>query len=310
MLGPVFGMKERGMVMWRLDDISVFVTVVAQGSFVQAAEQLHMPTSTVSRRISELEAALEIKLIERTSRKLRVTERGRQLYEQCLPLVKSMQYQVDTLTRNRDQLTGKITVTAPTYLASAILSPWLCQFLAEHQDIELDLKLSNQLEDLIDEGIDLAIRVGPLRDSQFVAQYLFTARYGLYASQGYLQNHEPIHRPEDLRNHDVWVMAHQKGMLTLVDVDGREQIVNTTTRMKYTDIDMARQVAVNGLSIVCLPHENSRVPQDDDGLVRVLEQYEIMPTRDVYVVYPSRKHLSARTRLLIDFLKDVVTKVQ
>jgi DNA-binding transcriptional LysR family regulator len=296
--------------MWRLDDISVFVTVVAQGSFVQAAEQLDMPTSTVSRRISELETALEIKLIERTSRKLRVTERGQLLYEQCLPLVKNMRYQVDTLTRNRDQLTGKITVTAPIYLASAILSPWLCQFLFEHPDIELDLKLSNRLEDLLDEGIDLAIRVGPLRDSQFVAQYLFTARYGLYASQAYLQSHEPIHRPEDLRNHDVWVMAHQKDMLTLVDVEDREQTVNTATRMKCTDIDMARQMAINGLCIACLPRKNTRVPQDDDNLLRVLEQYEITPTRDVYVVYPSRKHLPARTRLLIDFLKAAVTKLQ
>jgi DNA-binding transcriptional LysR family regulator len=296
--------------MWRLDDVGVFVTVVEQGSFVQAAMRLDMPTSTVSRRISELETALEIKLLERTSRKLRVTERGQQLFEQCLPLVKTMRHQVDTLTKSRNQLAGKISVTAPTYLGNVILSPWLCEFLAQHKDIELELKLSNQFEDLIDEGIDLAIRIGPLRDSQFVAQYLFTPHYGLYASRMYLQNHGPITQPEDLHSHDVLAMAHQNAKLTLVDGGGGEHTINTTTRMKCSDIDMARQTAINGLSIACLPLISAQTQQNRDGLVRVLDQYEITPVRDVYAVYPSRKHLSAKTRLLIDFLKEAAASVR
>jgi DNA-binding transcriptional LysR family regulator len=105
-------------------------------------------------------------------------------------------------------------------------------------------------------------------------------------------------------------MAHQKGMLTLVDADGHEQTLSAATRMKCTDIDMARQTVLNGFGIACLPRKNTHVPQDDDNLVRILEHYEIAPTRDIYAVYPSRKHLSARTRLLIDFLKDAVTKIQ
>lgn len=296
--------------MWRLDDIGVFVSVVEQGSFVKAALRLDMPTSTVSRRISELEAALEIKLLERTSRKLRLTERGQLLHDQCLPLVKNMWHQVDTITKNRDQLMGKICVTAPTHLGNAILSPWLCQFLSQHQDIELQLKLSNQIEDLIDEGIDLAIRIGPLQDSQFVAQYLFTSHYGLYASQSYLQNHSPIHSPVDLQNHDVFTMAHQNTMLTLVDAEGREQTIRTTTRMKCSDIDMAQQTAINGLSVACLPRLSAQSLQNRQELVRVLDQYEISPGRDVYAVYPSRKHLSAKTRLLVDFLKASIARTE
>lgn len=289
--------------MWRLDDISVFVTVVEQGSFVKAAERLDMPTSTVSRRISELETALKTTLLERTSRKLGLTEPGQQLFEQCLPLVKDMRRRVDTIIKSRDQLTGKISLTAPTYLATAILSPWLCEFLAEYQGIELELKLSNQNEDLIDEGIDLAIRIGPLRDSQFIAQYLFTSHYGLYASRAYLQNNEPIRSPEDLHRHDVITLAHQNSSLTLVDIEGRKQTIYTSTRMKCSDIELARRTAANGLGIACLPRTNMHLPQSYDNLVRVLDQYEITPVRDVYAVYPSRKHLSAKTRLLVDFLK-------
>ena len=220
-----------------------------------------------------------------------------------------MRHQVDTLTKSRDQLTGKISVTAPIYLGNAILSPWLCEFLAQHQDLELELKLSNRIEDLIDEGIDLAIRIGPLRDSQIVAQYLFTAYYGLYASRTYLKNHKPITSPEDLRSHDVLVMAHQNAKLILVDTEGREQTINTTTRMKCGDIDMARQTAINGLSIACLPRLGTQTLKKD-GLVSVLDQYEIIPVRDVYAVYPSRKHLSAKTRLLIDFLKEAAARTQ
>jgi len=294
--------------MWRLDDIAVFVSVVEHGSFVTAAMRLDMPTSTVSRRIGELEKALQIKLLERSSRKQRVTERGQQLFEQCLPLVKSMRHQVDLFSKSRDQLTGKITITAPTYLGSMILSPWLCEFLAQQQNIELDIKLSNQIEDLIEEGIDLAIRIGPLRDSQFVAQYLFTAHYGLYANLKYLQTHTPINKPEDLRGHDVLAMAHQNNALTLVDGEGGEQRISTSSRITCGDIDMARQAAVNGLSIACLPSLSEQTLRNRDQLVRVLDQFKIVPGRDVYAVYPSRKHLSAKTRLLIDYLKTASAK--
>ncbi len=296
--------------MWRLDDVGVFVTVVEQGSFVQAADRLEMPTSTVSRRVSELEAALETKLLERTSRKLRVTERGRQFFEQCLPLVKSMRHEVDMLTKSSDQLTGKISMTAPSYLANTILSPWLCEFLATHQDIELELKLSNQIEDLIEEGIDLAIRIGPLRDSQFIAQYLFTPKYGLYASSAYLKAYGPINQPEDLSARDVIAMAHQNDRLILVDTEGQKQTIATTTRMKCSDIDMARQAAVNGLSIACLPRLSAQTQHLRNDLVRVLDQYDIPSGRDVYAVYPSRKYLSAKIKLLIDYLKQEAAKVR
>jgi len=294
--------------MWHLDDIGIFVTVVEQGSFVQAATRLEMPTSTVSRRVSELEAALEMKLLERTSRRLRVTERGQQLFDQCLPHVKEMRHQIDLLSKSRNQLSGKITLTAPTHLGNAVLAPWLCEFLADNRDIELELQLSNQIEDLIDKGIDLAIRIGPLKDSQFVAQYLFTPHYGLYASPRYLASQPPINTPDDLSRHDVIAMAHQKARLTLIDPGGHEQTINTTTRLRCDDIDMARQTASNGLSIACLPRLSVQRAVDSGELVRVLDQYEINPGRDVYAVYPSRKHLSAKTRHLIDFLKEAAAR--
>ena len=292
--------------MWRLDDIAVFIIVVEQASFIRAAEHLDMPTSTVSRRISELEAALQMKLLERSSRRLRVTERGQQLFEQCLPLVKNMRFQVDTLTKNRDQLIGKITMTAPRFLANAVLAPCLCEFLQLYPEIELELKLSNRMEDLIDEGIDLAVRIGPFRDSQFVAQYLFTSDYGLYASHTYLKNRAPIRKPEDLAGHDVMVLAHQNAHLTFVSEKDQEQTVSTRSRMKCNDIEMAHQAALNGLSIACLPIISTYKSTGYAELVRVLDQYKITPSREVFIVYPSRKHLSAKTRLLINFLKNLV----
>lgn len=289
--------------MWRLDDIAVFVAVVEHASFVRAAAHLQMPTSTVSRRITELESALQIQLLERTSRRLHVTERGQQLFDQCYPLVKDMRLQVETLAKHRDELTGKITLTAPNFLANSVLAAQLFGFLHAYPEIELELKLSNRLEDLIDEGIDLAIRIGPLRDSQFVAQHLFTSEYGLYAHRQYLQSHSPILRPADLADHDVMTLTHQKTQLTLRDKNKHEQTITTHSRIKCNDIETARQAALNGVSIACLPIVNTSESTDMKGLVRVLEQYTITPSRDVFAVYPSRKHLSTKTRILIDFLK-------
>ena len=126
-------------------------------------------------------------------------------------------------------------------------------------------------------------RIGPQKDSHYVAQYLFTSLYGL--------------------RHDVLAMARQNKTLTCIDQQGREQTINTTTRMKCNDIDMAQQAAMNGLGIACLPRLSVEKHKNTNGLVRLLEQYEISPARDIYAVYPSREHLSAKTRALIDFVK-------
>ncbi|MCU7934340.1 MAG: LysR family transcriptional regulator [Candidatus Thiodiazotropha sp. (ex Dulcina madagascariensis)] len=292
-------------MMWRLDDIEIFVSVVEQGSFVQAAKRLNAPTSTVSRRISELEAALDIKLIERTSRKLHVTEKGQELFDHALHHVKEIRQQGNMLMNSRDQLRGKITITVPTFLGNAVLAPWLFEFLAKHSDIELNIKLSNHFEDLIDEGIDLAIRIGPLNDSQFIAQFLCSTEYRLCASPEYLQQNPSIETVDDLLRHDVMLLPHQNMTLDLMNVRTHETYsLSTSSRMNCNDIEMMRQAAVNGVSIACLPHLSVQKLVSSGELVTLLDEYEISPSRDIYTVYPSRKHLSAKTRLLINFLKE------
>ncbi len=297
--------SNNGMIggVWRFDDIEIFVAVVEQGSFIGAANLLGMPTSTVSRRIGELEAALEMKLLERTSRRMRVTDGGQLLFDQCLPHIKEMRQRVNLVRKSRNQLSGVISLTAPSYLGRAILNTWLCRFLTMHPHIEVDLQLSNDYEDLIGKGFDLAIRIGPLKSSQFVSQQLFAVHYGLYASPRYLGGHAPLTGPADLAQHEVMTMPHQQSTLQLVNGEGRAFAQQVATRMRCNDIEMARQAAINGFGIACLPRESVLDQVAKGELIRVLASYEIVPQRDVFVVYPSRKHLAAKTRLLIDFLK-------
>lgn len=291
--------------MWRLDDIGIFVSVVEEGSFVRAAKRLDIPTSTVSRRLSELEAALGTALIERTSRKIHVTEQGQQLYEQCVPHVKEVKQQVQLLTRSLNQVSGKIVLTAPTYLGNAILAPWLCAFLKEYPDLELDLKLSNKVEDLLEEGIDLAIRIGPLSDSQFIAQFLCTSESRLYASPDYLKNHLSIDHPADLANHHVMLMSQQGTILELVNKMTEEHFsLLIDSRIKCNEIEMIRQAALNDLGIASLPHMSVQKHLSSGRLLQVLPGYALTSSRGIYAVYPSRKHLAIKTRLLVDYLKN------
>jgi len=290
--------------MWRLDDIGIFVCVVEEGSFVGAAKRLDIPTSTVSRRLSELEAAVGTRLIERTSRRLHVTEKGQQLYENCLPHVKEVKQQVQLLTRSLNQVSGRIVVTAPTFLGNAVLGPWLCAFLKDYPELELDLKLTNKIEDLIEEGIDLAIRIGPLSDSQFIAKFLCTSVFCLYASPNYLKSNLAIDHPTDLANHHVMLMSHQGPTLELVNKTTEEHFsLLIDSRMKCNEIEMIRQAALNDLGIASLPYLSVQKHLASGRLVQVLPEYTLTMSRGIYAVYPSRKHLAAKTRLLVDYLK-------
>ncbi len=178
-----------------------------------------------------------------------------------------------------------------------------------HSIIKLDIKLSNRFEDLIDESIDLALRIGPLNDSQFIAQFLCRVDYKLFASPSYLQQNPKIEAVNDLAQHEVILLPHQQKCLDLVNVDTRESCtLSTSSRMSCDDIEIMRQAALSGMVISCLPYLSIEKSVSTGKLVTLLDEYEILPRRDIYALYPSRKHLSAKTRLLINFLKEKVAR--
>jgi len=185
--------------MWSYDDISIVVEVIKQGSFIEASRRLDIPASTISRRVSQLEDALGIRLLERTSRKLSLTDKGLLFFEVCSPHIQGIKSELSELMTDKHLCQGKLKITAPVFLGSELLSEWFTEFMLANSQLELDVVLSNQYEDILDENIDVAIRIGPLKDSQFIAQHLFSSQLVLCASPDYLKDlKQPISLFQDL----------------------------------------------------------------------------------------------------------------
>ena len=159
--------------MWRYDDLCIVTEVIKQGSFIKASKKLNIPSSTISRRVSEFESALGVRLLERNSRKLSLTDKDELLFKQCNPQMQQIKQTIEEITLNNTKPIGSLKITAPVTLGNELLNGWFCDFAKLHHEINLDINLSNHNEDILDDSFDVAIRVGPLKDSEFIAQFLF-----------------------------------------------------------------------------------------------------------------------------------------
>jgi DNA-binding transcriptional LysR family regulator len=187
------------------DAALAFVTVVREGSFTAAARALHLPKATLSRRIRELESALGARLLNRTTRRQSLTEAGEVYFRHCAPIATALEDGEAAVAQLRDHPRGWLRVTAPYSLVENLLAPMLADFLAQYPEVRIDLSLSHQVLDIVDQGIDVALRMGPLADSSLTARRLAVLPNRLYATSAYLSRHgEPGH-PSQLLDHRTLV---------------------------------------------------------------------------------------------------------
>lgn len=283
------------------DDLAIFVAVVERGSFVAAASKTNIPSSTLSRRLSRLEDELKIKLLERTSRKLRLTERGKVFYEQCSPLIQQLKENSKALAESNEKLHGKLKVTAPTYVGNEVISDILVEFIKSHPEIDMDIFLSNTIEDLIDEDIDVAIRVGPLEDSNFVAQRLWDIRFVLCASPEYIQKYGSPVTPEDLVDHKgVVINTIPAPWRFFQSTEQKEMYVTPSSCVEVNDFRLAIQSVSSGIGISCIPIIYAMEKFRNGELISLLPDYEVLTTRTVYAVCSGKRYLPMKTKLFID----------
>ncbi len=297
--------------MLNYDNISIFVEVVKQGSFIGASRNLNIPSSTVSRRISELESVLEMRLLERSSRKIHLTEKGVFLFEQCSAPLQQVSQAVKELTVQRDESKGTLKVTAPVLLGNEILNDWFCDFLQIHPEMELDIVLSNHNQDILDDNIDVAIRIGPLKDSQFIAQYLFSSTFIMCANKSYIEKSaKHIKSSSDWSQQSLLVLKQHENSIEVTHQLSKEKTeINVNARMCSNDIAVIRQGALNGLGIAYLPALCVREQIESGELIEILSEYDYSFKKDIYAVYPSKKHLSHKTRIFLDYIKEQAANI-
>jgi DNA-binding transcriptional LysR family regulator len=289
----------------RLNGMRVFAQVVEARSFSAAAEKLGMSKSLASRHVSALERSLSVKLLNRSTRKLSLTEAGALFYEHCARIVQEAELAEQRLTRTQSEPAGLVRVTAAPAFAVRHVLPALTEFHQKYPKIRVKLSCSNRALDLGDEGFDLGIRVSFDPAPNLVARKLAVNRSVLCASPAYLKRHGMPRRIEDLRKHEcvLFPALAPKGVWTLRR-DRRKYSVQVAGVFETDEMDAVRAAVASGLGIGILPLYMVGDALQQGQLVPLLRQFQVVPESAIYLVYLPNRTLSSRVRVLIDFLAE------
>lgn len=286
-----------------LNEINLFVHVVRAGSFTGAGRTLGVPKSTVSRRVSSLEERLGLRLLERTTRKLRLTEAGRAYYERCRRAVEELEEADRDVHAFDDEPRGVLRMTAPHGAVDELLGPALVAVLREHPEVHVELELTDRTVDLVEEGFDLALRGGPLADSSLVVRRLISEPARLFAHGDYLARRGTPTHPRELTGHDCLYFPYpgREATWSLVRDDERVD-VDVVARLSCNSSEMTLLAAREALGIALIPRfRGTRLDADD--LVPVLPEWQGAVASGVSVVYPSRRFLTPKVRAVAEALE-------
>ena len=283
-----------------LNRIRLFARVVEAGSFTAAARDAGVPKSSVSRALAALERDLAVRLIHRTTRRLRPTEAGRAYYESVSRALAGIDDATATVSELQDTPRGMVRLTAPTDLGDRLLTPILVGFAARYPEVRVDVVLTQRFVDLVHEGIDLALRVGRLGDSRLVARPLGTARAGVFASPRYLERRGAPRTVTALAEHECVLFQSSSGRAVwkLVGPRGAET-VEVRGAINANDHHLVREAAVAGQGLALLPIVACAGRDDASDLRRVLPRHAAEGP-PLHLVYPSARLVPKRVALLRD----------
>jgi len=280
------------------EGISEFVNVAETESFTQAAKKLAISTAQVSRQVNALEQRLNIKLFYRTTRKVSLTEEGRVFYQHCRGVLDGLDAAERAVTNLQSTPQGKIKLTAPITYGEQQILPLINNFMMQYPDIEVTAFLSNQQVDLVDEGFDLAIRLGKLSDSSMMAKKLAERTNYVCASATYLEKYGIPHSLSELDKHSC--LLGTRDYWHFIDA-GKERNLRVTGRLRYNSGFGLVDAALKGLGIVQLPDYYTKEHIKKGDLITLLDNYKV-PDEGIWAIYPHNRHLSPKIRLLVDYL--------
>ena len=287
----------------RVTAMQVFAQVVESGNFAKAAARLGISTSATSRHVAELEAHLQARLLNRTTRRVSLTESGRAFYERSVQVLADLAEAEQEAARAAVVPRGTIRLTAAVNFGVRHLAPAIAEFQARHLEVAFDVSLSDRIVDLVEEGFDLAIRIGPAGPDNLVARKLGETRLVPCASPAYLAAHGAPKVPEDLERHNCFTYEYvtPRYLWRFSDPSGGERAVRIRGRLHSNNGELLAEVAARGAGIVLEPAFIVGPEVRAGRLVPLLQEF-VPPPVPIYALYPSRRHLSAKVRLFVDFL--------
>lgn len=281
------------------NESAVFVKVVQAGSFSAAAKQLGLPTSTVSTRVARLEKRLGLTLLQRTTRRLSLTEAGALYFQHAETGLGHMLEAEAAVTAAAGEAKGLLRVTAPADLGDAIYAGLISEIRCAHPQLNLELILTDRYVDLVAEGVDVAIRVGELRDSTLVARRVGIACWASFASPDYLRSAPVLNKPQDLRQHhclqftamgkDAWTLSNGQGSVT----------VPLAGQVIANHVGVIQSLALAGAGIALLPTYLHRAEAAAGKLVRVMPEWHARAD-PVHLVYPRQRFVPPKLRVFVE----------
>lgn len=283
----------------------MFVAVMDTGSFVAAAERLGTSSGQASKLVSRLERELGVRLLDRTTRAVTPTEAGRAYHDRLRPLLEELEA-LDLAVRDISQAPrGRLRLSAPLTFGTTELAPALATFAVQYPEIALDVDFSDRVVSLVDEGFDMAVRIGRPQDSSLVARRLCDVRLVVVAARAYLEARGAPKAPEDLAGHDCIIDTNfrEPQRWPLRRRDGGALTAAVNGRIRYSNAEACLVAAAAGLGLACVPSFVAG-PALRDGRVRqVLQDFEAEPFT-VHALYPHSRQLAAKVRALVDFLAE------
>lgn len=289
----------------RFEQMRVFVAVIEAHSFVGAAEALGLSKAAVSRHVAELETRLDVRLLHRTTRRLSLTPEGETFFARSKEVLAGLEDAEADMARHGRDPSGVLRINVPLSFGLQHLSALWPAFMAQYPRIVLDVTMADRMVDLVEEGFDMAVRIGRLPPSTLVSRPLARTRLVLCASPPYLQRHGTPQHPDDLTRHATlaYTLFSRGDLWPFSAPDGSPVQVRVHPRMRSNSGDVCRAAALQHQGIVLQPSFLVGHDLAEGTLVEVLPAYRSLEL-DIHAIYPSRRHMAPKVRLMVDFLAE------
>lgn len=281
-------------------DLSIFAKVASAGSLTQAASDMGLSLAVVSKRLAALEEKIGVRLLNRTTRRQSLTLEGSQFHEYCVSILAEVQRAETAMQRSRSEVAGLLKISAPRIFGCKYVAGLVAEFQDMHPNLRVELNLSDEIVDLVDAGIDVALRFGALLDSTMTARYIAPSQRILCASPGYLQRHGVPLTPHDLAQHRCILYGTRNTRHWLFQQEGQPVSVEIDSTFLCNDGNAAQALAIAGAGIFFKSLWDVGSELLDGTLMRVLESYSA-PIDPLHLVYPHALHLTPRVRSFADF---------
>lgn len=292
-----------------MHSMAVFRRVVEAESFSAVARETNMSQSTVSKHIASLEERLDTKLLNRSTRSLKLTEAGKEYYHHCIRILNDFQEAEASVGKGKIDPTGTLRISTSAAFGRTCILPYLSEFLSAYPDINIDLIFNDNYIDLVKEGIDLAIRIGPLEDSSLIARKIGSSPRLVVASPEYLVNHGRPKKPVDLIKHDCLFYTLQKSpdLWYFNSTQEGDESIRVNSRLKASSPDAICDATLEGLGISILGEWYVRKHVREGKLKVILPDYK-PTTYDIHAVYPERRFVPQKVKRMIEFLIEKIAQ--